>query len=444
MSALGADFSVISTNPASLAAFRKSDLVITPGFHDVNTNSRLLGGNSQNFQENFSRITLNNAGVVVASNPPKGNWTTVNFSFGLQRVADFGQDFFFQGRGPGSIIDRFTALADGKQPNQLDDFEAGLAYDVGAIFGPDAAGFYFNDLQGIPDYTLTRSQAGVYGGRANELSLALSGNLDEKLMIGMSIGIPFYSVNWDKTYEEIDLDNSIPVFNSISFREQLDASGSGVNFKFGAVVKPAKGLRVGLAVHSPTFMTITENYRNSMTYEFSDLSGPRSISRTSPDGQFTYRLVTPWRTLISAGYIIEGFGFVSAEAEYVDFGSSEFRFRNATPADRAFQRELNADIKNNLGGTLMLRSGMEYARDRWRLRAGLLLDGNPYKGETGFTPGYSLGVGLREELFFIDLAFIRRSREVLYRPYKVENVPSPEVYQRIRNSLVSLTIGFKI
>ncbi|MEM9889206.1 MAG: hypothetical protein AAF849_25280, partial [Bacteroidota bacterium] len=43
MSALGTDYSILSTNPAGLAAYRKSEFVVTTSFSNVSSEARLLG-----------------------------------------------------------------------------------------------------------------------------------------------------------------------------------------------------------------------------------------------------------------------------------------------------------------------------------------------------------------------------------------------------------------
>jgi hypothetical protein len=443
MGALGADMSMLYTNPAGLAAFRKSELVISPGFWNVRTDSRIDAAGSSSFLEKSNKIGLGNVGLVVASNPSQGNWSTVNFSIGLQRIADYNQEFYFQGRTRGSIVDRFTALANGNTPAQLDDFEAGLAFDAGAIYGPSSEGTYFNDLES--DYELEKTQYSVIGGRANELSLALSGNMSEKLMIGMAIGIPFYSFNWDKTYEENDNTNELLLFDKLEFRERLNASGTGFNAKFGAIVMPLTGLRIGIAVHTPTFLRITENFNNNLKYTFSEPNqNPRTLSAESPQGRFEYKVTTPWRTIASAGYIIPGFGFVSAEAEYVDYKNAAFKFINATSSDKAYERELNSEVKNRLGSAFNLRAGIEYAKSIWRVRGGFMLEGSPFRGDDHLNPGYTFGVGIRENLFFLDLAYVHRTRNELYSPYQIENNFNTNVLNEVTIGQLMLTIGFKI
>jgi hypothetical protein len=251
MSALGADFSTMYTNPAGMAYFRKSELLFTPAFMSVQTISTLKNSDDRTFDRSANNFRLGNVGLVLASKPRSGKWSAVNFSMGLNRMANYQQEFFYQGRTGGSIVDRFTALADGLLPEQLDDFEAGLAFDVGAIFGP-LDGLYFNDFMNNPDHSVQKTQTVRNTGYMNELAFNLAANYDEKLMIGATVGIPFYSFGFERVYEESDLGvNEIPFFNFLRFSESLNTSGSGFNMKLGLIYSPTHTLRAGLTVHTP-------------------------------------------------------------------------------------------------------------------------------------------------------------------------------------------------
>ena len=443
MSSLGADYTTAFTNPAGMAFFRKSEIVLTPGFLSTGTESTLRGVESPVVRESNNNFRLANAGLILASEPTSGKWKTVNFGIGLMRMANYQQDFIFEGRSAGSIVDRFTALADGLRPEQLDNFEAGLAFDVGAIFGPFENNLYFNDFMNNPDHTVFKRQIVRQGGYANELGITLAGNYDEKLSIGATIGIPFYNYNYNKSYQELDNVNEIPVFNSLEFGEFLSVTGSGFNMKFGLIYAVNEQVRVGLSAVTPTFMRISENFSTSLTYSFTDTNQSGTFTEESPRGQFEYRIRTPFRLSGGVGTIIGGRGFLSADLEFVDYRSATFDFRSTNPDDVQYQRELNDDIRNLLRGAVNMRFGGEIAGEIWRLRGGVLLDGSPYFNDNSFNFGYSLGAGIREKNFFIDLAFVQRRANEIYSPYLVEN-KSQFVDKRIRWSQLLLTIGFKI
>lgn len=446
-SALGADFSTAFTNPAGMALFRKSELTFSPGFLSVRSESTLESDNPMTFLESANNFRLGNFGLIIASQPRSSKWTTVNFSIGLNRTASFQQEFDFRGRTPGSILDRFTALGDGLMWNQLDDFEAGIAFDVGAIYNDPFGqnnGIYINDLERFnPDHRVFKRQFVRQGGHINDLGITLAGNYDEKLQLGLTIGIPFYRFNYQKTYQEVDDIDEVPVFNNLTYQEFLNTSGTGFNMKMGVIYSPSHDLRVGVSVHTPTFLRVTENFSSEMSYTFTEQT-TNTFSEQSPEGQFEYRLVTPWRFSGGVGKIIGGKGFISADIEFVDYTNMAFDFRSDNLADIDYQREQNDAILNRLSSVFNFKLGGEWAEDIWRLRAGALLDGTPFFGDNRYNFGYSLGAGIRGDSFYLDIAYIQRRFNQLYSPYLIENAPSQNVNNAIRMSQVVLTIGFKI
>jgi hypothetical protein len=446
MTALGADFTSMSTNPAGLAVFRKSELMVTPWVVGTNTTSTLQGAGNLSNTEEALNFKLGNAGLVIASNPG-GKWTTVNFGIGLNRTADYQQEFYFNGRANGSIVDRFTAVADGFQLDELDDFEGGLAYDAAAIYGPDADGFYFSDMNSNANqnYFLTKSQFARQTGYSNELSFGLAGNYNEKLLIGVSLNVPFVRFTSNKEYIEEDPGNEVTNFNYLSFEEQLTASGSGFNAKLGLIYQPIHEVRIGASVHTPSYLKFTEAFTNSLTYSYTEESNPPSVATAnSPEGFFEYRLRTPWRYSGGIGTIIKSFGFISADVEYVDYGSTSFKFVSSNIADIEYQRELNETVDTRLQGALNLRLGAELALDIWRIRGGYMMYGSPYEGDSKFNTGFSLGAGFRANKFYIDLAYVRRGFDQIYQVYQIDDVNKPNVDQDIVRSNVVLTVGFKI
>src|SRR5690606_9833785 len=99
--ALGGDFSVISSNPAGLAIFRTSELTLTPGFIFNNTAADLEGAASGPFNVAETKFNLNNAGLVLNTRPLHPKWKSLNFAFGINRLADFKQTFFYSGKTKG-------------------------------------------------------------------------------------------------------------------------------------------------------------------------------------------------------------------------------------------------------------------------------------------------------------------------------------------------------
>ncbi|TXB67904.1 PorV/PorQ family protein [Phaeodactylibacter luteus] len=461
LGALGSDFSVLSTNPAGLGWYRMSEFVISPGVYHANSSSVLLNDDGADaFEENRTNFNLNTFGVVFANANPNRDWRTINFGIGVNRLANYHQDFYYGGTSVGSIVNRFQEQANSEAG--ISDFESGLAIDVGALYEsnpPD--GLYYSDFGLAPDSAFFKSQDVFTRGAINELVFSLAGNFRERLLIGATVGVPIVRYEVEKEYREIDRgpgeEGSVPFFNALSYNEFLSTSGTGVNLKLGAIFRATQVLRLGLAVHTPTFMRLDDVYTASMGYNYTENEEEFEFISESPDGSFEYRLRTPWRLIGSAGFIISGGelkpvapgsdtqvrvvrgGFLSAELEYLNYGNNRFQYDGFGDAER----EVNATIQDELAEAWNLRLGGEYGFDQIRLRAGYSLQQSPLKGDDTLNSAISFGAGLRQKTFFADLAYRRQMNERFYTPYQTFDAPEQLVEQQVNLSEIVLTIGFR-
>lgn len=432
---LGADFSVISTNPAGLAWMRRSEFVFTPGLYIANTDSRLTNGTGNStFNDADAKFTLPNVGMVIASRA-RGDWSTFNFAIGLNRLADFNQQFFYQGASTGSIVNRFEELANG---SGLDDFEAGVAFDADALL--DDNGFYFSDFTNYQDTVIDRQQTVTREGSLSELSFGFAGNYQEQILWGLSVGIPFLNYREDKEYFESDPNGRIPFFDELAYREQLSVTGGGINFKFGLIVRLQQAIRLGFAIHSPTFFELNETYTTDMTYDYT-IEGEGSFrgDAFSPEGNFTYNLQTPWRLSGGAGIVFAKNGFLSGEVEYVNYQKNRFSF-DGFSTDEV---EANQSNRDNLSSALQARIGAEYAYDIFRFRGGVGLQQSPIMDDDTFYNAFSLGLGLRQKSFFIDFAYRRQGVQETYVPYRTFDASQQFVNNDNVNERIVLSLGFK-
>lgn len=441
LGALGADFGVLSTNPAGLATYRKSEFMFTPSLNISNIKAELQGPQNDLVEQRKTKFNFNNLGLVIAKRPYKSKWTTSNFAVGFNRVANFHQDIRYEGTTPGSITDRFVELAVGKDLDELGGFEEGLAYDAFAIFD-DGNGNYFSDF--FPGEEVEKEQRIRRTGSINELLFSFAGNYNEKLMIGATVGVPFVNFEERKTYREIDFDDSNPVFDELAYIENLTTTGAGINLKLGAIYRVNQMVRLGASIHTPTSFSFEDSWSNSMLYEFTDpdISSPGEVF--SPDGFFEYRFKTPWRYMGGLGIIIKKFGFLSADIEYVNYGGAEFKFNNTDNAeDLAFVRTLNNELSENLKGGINLRLGGEFAYELLRFRAGFSITDNPYESVSEKNNALSLGVGIRGKNAFADFAYRRLMNESEYMPYVTNSAPESIVSIDDNRNRLMLTVGFK-
>ena len=447
--AMGGDFGVIGINPAGLADFRASEMMFTLSFNGGDTQSA-LEGNAFEKTGHQQEPRIENLGVVFAVRNPGGKLRTNNLSIGFTQYNNFNQDFGYSGYSNGSITERFAELANGRDPDFFDPFEAQLAWETGAVFDFDGDLVYETDLDTIQD--VFKSQNVSRSGRINELSFAWAGKFDNNLNIGLGIGIPFVSFEEDKNYREEDLDDRFPFFNDLRFIERLATSGTGINFKLGLGYVIDNTIRLGFAYQSPTYYSLNDNYYNEMSYSFTDSNGVQSFDSGSPDGRFNYRLTTPSRTTLSIGTLMRGNaikGFLNFDAQYVNYTGNKFDFTvdNNDPSEAEYEREVNTEIEQQFKSTWNFNIGGELAFDNFRFRGGVAMLGSPYFVDSfaDFENVYSLGAGFRADRIYFDIAYQFRQTDEGYIPYRVlDSSREPFVTNEINTNKFSVTVGFKI
>ncbi len=452
MSALGADYATLSTNPAGLAMYRSSEFVITPTVLSTKTASTLEGNSS--IEENSFNFGLDNIGIVFASQPRASNWKTLNLGIGMNKLANFSQEFRYEGISKGSIVDRWTELANGFESGDLYPYEEGLAFRTEAIYGPDADLLYGSDFMEAPDAEFLHRQTVTAKGKYNEMLFALGANYDNKLMTGLTIGVPFVQYSEEKVYEEENNEEgSIPNFIDLRYSENLRTNGVGINVKLGLIYRISQEARVGFAWHSPTFLGLTDRWDATLNYDYTfDSDGDGQVERydnteSEPESTpYEYKLRTPGRLMVNGGVIIRGSGFISAEVEYVDYSKSKFDLTVNSYDESTVQYEetLNEEIGEVFTSALNIRFGAEYAYEKYRFRAGYGIIGTPYADESTNNSTYSFGFGVREKKGYLDLAYKRSSLENSYTPYRMTDASQE---QKIDNEAslhkFILTIGFR-
>jgi hypothetical protein len=438
--AMGGDYSVVNINPAGIGMYKKGEFTISPSFSSVNSSAYLAGQNNR-VDRSKNALGLDNLGIVITNR--KG---TSSFSIGMTKIADLNKNFAYSGKSIGSITERFKERANGKKVDNLDDFEAYAAYNVGAIFDADSNRIYESDFNQFdsPGKTQRVSQAGYI----NELSFSWAANKNDKLYYGISIGVPFINFEEVKTYEETDPSNANPIFTSLKYDEYLQSSGVGVNLKAGVVLQPIKGLRIGGAIHTPTYYNINDDYNTSLVYNYYD-GKDYSYNYQSPDGSFKYQYNTPAKLIGSLGYLYNFGpvkGFINGDVEYVDYNTGRFDFTaySDDPSERTYTDDINEEIEQYLGSALNFRLGTELGYKKLRLRAGIENAQDPVSANQNKIRTLSYGIGYRDNNFFIDFAYRTRNNTEGYVPYVLID-PAREtlVNTEVTMSKAVATLGFK-
>ena len=458
LSALGTEFSVLSTNPAGLALYRSSELVVTPAYQFSSTRSTLEGAffpdDPGTLLDNFSNgavkdtkgaFALNNLGFVVHSQPRSRIFTTFNFGVGLNKLANFNQAYTYRGSSVGSIVERWQEFANeyGVDPND-NVYEESLALQTDALFYDEQQDFYFTDYDATldPDFIgapVWREQTVDIEGSMSELVFSLGANVKEMVMVGLTIGVPILNYRVDRSYAETDPDDLVPFFEDLSFEESIRTTGQGINAKLGLIFRASQALRFGLAVHSPSSITLNDESSFGIGYTYTEQGQTKASFAESDRLTYAYRLNTPWRFFGSAGFLFGKSGFLSAEVEFVDYSSNAFRFRDY-PQD---EQIANEDISTSLSSVVNVRLGGEFAYKVFRARAGVGLMPSAYEGSSDLNPTLSGGLGVRLNSFFVDLAYRYRTESSGLVPYGTFYAPQQFIDQKATYQTFFLSVGVR-
>ena len=432
--AVGADFTSLSINPAGIGLYKKSELSLTPTFYLSNVKSNLDGNGGTDKKDNFN---MNNYGLVfVSGNKDKKGWKYFQFGMGVNRLANFNHNYFITNNNTKtSLMSDYQLRAYGQHPDDLDAYSTDLAW----------YNYLLEDTvrltNGALAYTSPLADGGVYQqlskktwGSINELNLSFGGTYNDVFYVGGSIGFPFLRYYEEAAYLEEDKADTVANFYKFIKDDYLETHGSGVNFKFGVIVRPTGWVRLGLAFHSPTWYSMNDYYYSNITRYYDD--GTKD-GKTSPYGRYDYNLNTPMKLVGSAAFTIARFLLLSGDVEYLDYSNGSldahtYRFT-----------EENEQIKNKYTSALNIRTGAEIRLRPISFRAGLSYFGSPYAEDIndGQIWKASAGVGYRDRQFFMDLAYvytIKKEDYYLYNPDLI-NPANLEIYTH----QIALSIGYK-
>jgi hypothetical protein len=443
ISALGTDFSAIGINPAGLALYRKSEVMLSPSLLITDTESALLAGSDRPLStDSRTNFNISNAGFVFAGRPRGSKWKSSNFALGVNRIANFNQQFFYEGSSEGSIVDRFQEQANSF--DDLDPFESELAFNAGALLCCDADNLYRSDVElAPPGAEIARQEVVTTRGSINELVFGFAGNYDDQISIGATIGVPFVTYTAERIYQEEDAgegpDGDIPFFDELTYRYDLTTTGVGLNLKLGFIYRLNQMVRFGLAAHTPSIFWLDDSFRAEMEYQFTEENITNVGEEQSPDGLFEYQLRTPWRLIGSTGFVLGKRGFITGEFEWVDYGNLQFDLDEFADT----QREVNRAINEDLGSAFNVRLGGEFAIERFRLRGGFGLMQSPLEDDDTINYSYSFGAGLRERSFYLDFAYRINQINETYIPYETAEAAVQLVDNDVQNDQFLLTLGFR-
>ena len=435
--AVGGDLMSASYNPAGLGIYNSSILSFSPGFYFNKTKTNYTGDPSSDYKINMQ---LGNLGVLFNINggEEKG-WKSVQFYLGFNRLKSFGNRAKFHGTitkqagvdSPDSYISSIIEGVVGSDNAQNNDFvQTGvISYDT--TINSWVSEFHRNSGR------FEQLQAITESGFMNELAFSLSGNYNNFLYVGATLGIPLINYSSNITFSETAFDNSGNSLDKYSHTQKHAIDGAGVNLKLGAIVRPLPWLRIGAAFHTPTFYGLTDEY-------YSRVERNDKIS----GGWFQpleYTMVSPLKFIGSIAGVFGSrssgiSGLLGIDYEYQNFSFLHYRFDNYPEYERNINNAMSDDIFQSVHN---LKFGGELRLGAVCFRGGYGLLANPYKKEINdLSQSYfTAGVGIGGRSWFFDVAYAHVSTEASHYLYSRSFSPAASVNSS--QNIVMTTIGFR-
>jgi len=408
--ALGGDLSCLSTNPAGIAIYKKGEMTITPLVSNLSSETTAMDGSIGN-DDRFS-FKIANFGVVSAKYDDNSNGFK-GFAWGISynRLMDFnGNERFFSRTNTSSILDAWRDNAEGIYHDELDQFREYAGYDTYLLNDDNPNSYntpYDKGWRNIGSGTNKRAEQKrtlTNKGGINVWDFAISGNYNDKVYFGASLGIQTIRFKSTSIYSEDDRNNIVP-FENFDYKTCIEDDGTGVNLKAGVIVKPVNFLRFGAAIHTPTWYSINDKYYTTCEarYDIELEDGKTKFGNESDKNSFNFKLNTPFKGILSAAFVVPNIGLLSLEYEYVDYTKIKYV---AEDFDSESFDDQNQAIKEKFQKTQNVRLGAEVKlTPNIALRGGYAIYGNPCKEWQNDIQRQvaSLGIGIGDQNYFVDL-----------------------------------------
>lgn len=481
--ALGGDLGSISINPAGSAVAGYSQATLTPGLSFSASTSQGVSpysdGSLPYFERQMkSRMTdfgLPNLGITVNYDTQRTSGLK-NFTIGfvVNKTASWDEDVYANGMNSSTSFMgamAYEATIDGLTGTLLGAADAYdrmpwkpvVGYNSGMI---STFGGYDDQFVGSSEVVYDNGDVILggpldqsYGRRVEggkyDYVINMGANFSDFIYIGANLGITSLDYSYNEYFKEtaadpddfeIGLSNGETIyFDQMRYKYLYSATGVGYYGKFGVIVTPGKGLRIGAAIQTPTINNITEEWQQAGETSYTD--GSYNASAQSPVGRSSYNMVSPFRANFGIAYTFGQYGLISADYELCDY--SQMRYKSQSYSDSDWYEDVNADIRELFGMAHSVRAGAEFKPlPELSIRAG-------YSGNFKFNNLHNVSIGLgysSKNSFFADLA-VRRTflPDEYFMPYSdymfdtegniLEDAYAPEIVTLKSLWKVVLTIG---
>lgn len=494
MGALGADISVMGTNPAGIGLFRGHDLSTSFSFNSTQVKSDF---NGTSMKEKKNQMSFDQIGFVYSTKI--GNKTALryfNFGFNYHKSNNLNKLF-----SVGGLLDGLS------QTNQIANMIGGAVSDIGEIdniynygvkgheklpnpYDPVNSNYPYLGVMGVRtelvavgdnntlkgwngdgNYYHSREEGGI-----QQYDFNVSFNVQDKMFFGLTLGV--YDVDYRRTthYSE-DIFDQNPEFQKphIGYYElnnTFRTSGTGTNLKLGAIFRPIddSAFRFGVAIHTPTWYRLTDIYNSNvyseMSYQVKNEAGEvvtkdfnaNELISDYVGGEVLqdYRLTTPWKFNVNLGTVFGGIMAVGAEYEYTDYSSAKLYYSDGYEMSNQNQylsedlkgvHTLRLGMETKLTSCFSVRAGYNFSSQAFKETAYKALNWNDMRTDTEYNNKFSqntvtVGLGYRGRLFYADFAYKYNLYKSDFYSFSDINLQAAKLTNERHQALVTVGIHF--
>ncbi|MCC8035088.1 MAG: hypothetical protein LIO77_04030, partial [Rikenellaceae bacterium] len=427
-----------------------------------------LAGYISNGSNGSTKFSLANFGAAVNLYEGSGTLTSFTFGIGYNRLADYNTSNFMDiGRNGNSIAHVFGHQLNGTNPSDIDDFYrspidrqrygAFLAYHT-YLLDTEDGGATYKPFE-LSESALTNHMARIKTrGSIDEYNISGGFNVQNKFYFGFTIGLQDYSLRQEILYDE-EYSNNNPASQYspsryLQYDQYMKMTGTGVNLKLGMVLRPTDALRIGVAVHTPTWSTVTYRYDTSLYYETEADGVGRGDSKSIYADDFEVDFSTPTKLMAGISYTFGQVGVISADYERAWYNSMRYRgeYRDLKGMNSVIRDEFQGNNTFRLGlevrptNLLSLRMGATYtdsalAIDTKRYAYDSPLPEEYYSGSFGI--GYRIG---RQAALDVAYVYSHTKYSPYYLYYDVDSLGeyfAGEISQKLTRNTVMATLSFR-
>lgn len=464
---LGSDLSCMTQNPAGLGLYRHSDIGFT---FDVSIRNYAAKTNYGKYSSNETLCRFDNFGYVGVVNLDGAlrnfQWGVSynriavldRYTNGYSRPTDTSLSNYIAWYTNG--VDSYDLLEDNSYSpfyESSNDWLSILAFNSYMISNPGS-----NQEEYVGLHNTTTDGDALYEmrerGYTDEYNIDFAGNVSDLVFWGVGVGI--YDLNYTREGNYSESMANATVYNTqtdglglgnagFNLYNWQSISGTGANLKFGVIVRPVEMLRIGLAIHTPTWMHLNHTTYGDVSYNYTPYQDnpdqkTNSGSFDTPDNEYDSKLNTPWRFMIGASVVLGPKAIISVDYERVAYNDMKLKNQRYYSSGNYYggggyedNTYANEDVKTYFRAANIIRIGAEYRLSRnWSVRAGYnyqssnvrkeASDGGMHISTAGTDPSYRfdndtqnicVGLGYRYQAWYIDLAYQHTRQSATYHAY---------------------------